>query len=150
MKQVSFLWSGCPGVYSRRTVTGDVLETRTSKAGAVEHLVKVELLNLPLWVAAEFCTDVPVEKPEPVAAPLWTPRKWLITSAAARARRLHLDGYMALEEVVAEWRQQQRFTAACAYYAGVNDRAHTRLIGDVERHAGIEKAAHTAEAMQTA
>jgi hypothetical protein len=42
-------------------VTVDVLETRTSKAGAVEHLVKVELLNLPLWVAAEFCTDVPRE-----------------------------------------------------------------------------------------
>lgn len=47
---VTFLYQGCPGVYSREQVTGLVVGLKTSKSGERYLLIKTECLSIPRWV----------------------------------------------------------------------------------------------------
>lgn len=47
---VTFIWSGCPGVYAKQQLTGIILDVKTCKNGERALLVKADTLNLPKWV----------------------------------------------------------------------------------------------------
>lgn len=66
VNQVSFLYSGSAGFTARRTLTGDVLETRARRDGGTDFLVKSPDLPLSKWVNAEFTS--PVNQKAAVAA----------------------------------------------------------------------------------
>lgn len=173
MKQASFLWSGCPGTYGRRQLTGVVLETRTAKQGNIEYLLKAPELNLPKWIAAEFVTELLTDgftddvapgffhegewTPIPTvavddAAPAvkWTPRQRLMMTAAVRFFDGASSAYVAIEETVDEWRWAWSYLDSLRWYDAAGPNAIDRLAREVDAIVFNRKAAYTAKAMQTA
>lgn len=96
-----------------------------------DHVASIENAETP---REQSVVEVMIEEQPNRLYKVWSPRKALVIHAAHHAKRHKLTSWIAIEEVIQEWQQNNINQKSRDYYAGLSHQAQLRLISDVKNY----------------